>query len=173
MANDNPNRSRFWRHAVAASLCGAVALVIASCTLGPRDPSIAGVIADSERLDGVTRVTFQDGSTLDLNFAELEGLEGSSGGLEPGTLLMTDATGDWYVTLDAVSIAPLGSREPRDCFFIGTFGTRDDGHNTFDNGLRLPLVPDFDPGSVIDSRFDHPTAGFCADEAGRLLFYDS
>lgn len=25
----------------------------------------------------------------------------------------------------------------------------------------------------MDNRFDHPVAGFCADEAGRLLFYDA
>lgn len=158
-------------HVVTASVC-VVSLVAASCTWGPREPSIAGVIADSERVDGVTRVTFQDDSTVDIDFSESDGLEGSSGGLQPGTLLMTDATGDWYFTLDAVSIAPLGSREPRDCFFIGTYGTRDDGHITFDNGLRLPLALDFDAGSVTDDRFDHPTAGFCADEGGRLLFYE-
>lgn len=77
------------------------------------------------------------------------------------------------MTLDAVRIAPLGSREPRECYFIGSFGTRDDGHIRFDNGLRLPLTPGFDAGSVTGSRFEVPTAGFCADEAGRLLFYDS
>ena len=155
-------------------MTAALFLLAASCTWGPHDPSIAGVIADSERRDGVTRVTFQDGTSLDLNFAQSEGLEGSSGGLEPGTLLLTETSGkNWYVTLDAVTIAPLGSREPRDCFFMGTFGTREDGYIKFDNGLRLPLAPDFDPGSVTDDRFDIPTAGFCADETGRLLFYDS
>ena len=139
---------------------------------GPRDPSIAGVIADSERLDGLTSVTFQDGSTLDIDFTESNGLEGSSGGLEPGTLLLTDAAGDWYATLSATSMAPLSSREPRDCFFLGTFGTRQDDYLNFDNGLRLPLAPDFDPGSVMDDRFENPGGGFCVDETGKAMFYD-
>jgi len=149
-----------------------VALVIASCTLGPRDPEVVGVIANSERRDDVTIVTFEDGTTLDLDLSESEGLDGSAGGLEPGTLWISDAAGAWYITLDATSFAPLGSPQPRDCFFIGSYGTRDDGQVQFDNGLRLPLAPDFDPGSVMDGRFDHATAGFCVDEAGRLLFYD-
>ena len=111
---------------------------------------------------------------LDVDFSDSEGLDGSSGGLEPGTLWLSDAAGAWYMTLRATSFAPLGSPlEPRDCFFIGSYGTRDDGQVQFDNGLRLPLAPDFDPGSVMDGRFDHATAGFCVDEAGRLLFYDS
>ena len=161
-----------WRHAVDASLCGAVALVIASCTLGQRDPEVVGVIATSERRDDVTIVTLEDGTTLDVDFSVSEGLAGSAGGLDPGTLWLSDAAGAWYMTLDATSFAPLGSREPRDCFFIGSPGTRDDGHIQFDNGLRLPLVPDFDPGSIMDNRFDYANAGFCVDEAGRLLFYD-
>lgn len=37
-----------------------------------------GVIANSERRDDVTIVTFQDGTTLDVDFSETDGLDGSS-----------------------------------------------------------------------------------------------
>lgn len=165
--------ARSWPHRVfVASGCAALSLLAASCTFGPRDPATVGVIASSDRRDGVTALAFVDGSTLELNLSESEMLDGSSG-LEPGTLWLSGAAGDWYVTLYATTIAPLGSQEPRDCFFVGSFGTRDDGHILFDNGLRLPLASDFDPGSVTDDRFDNPGGGFCADEAGRLLFYDA
>lgn len=149
-----------------------MALIASSCLFGPHDPEVMGVIADSERRDGVTIVTFQDGTTLDVDFSETDGLDGSSGGLEPGTLWLSDAAGDWYMTLGATTFAPLGDREPRDCFAISSLGTRHDGYIQFDNGLRLPLSPDFDAGSVMDDRFDHVGSAFCVDDAGRVLFHD-
>lgn len=45
---------------------------------GPHDPEVMGVIANSERRDDVTIVTFQDGTTLDVDFSETDGLDGSS-----------------------------------------------------------------------------------------------
>ncbi len=131
---------------LTAPLYAALTVVTLACTAGPRTPTAVGVIEGSQRRDSVTTVLLHDGSSLDLNFAESTMLESSSGGLEPGTLLLVGGGGDWYMTLGAVRIAPIGSREARDCYFIGSFGTRDDEHIVFDDGLRLPLSRGFRSG---------------------------
>jgi hypothetical protein len=152
-----------------------IALALTGCLEpGPRDPEIIGVIKNSEIVgDSLWRYTLHTGEEVTIDYDEYEGLDGSAGGQDVGTLLLAGRTAgqDWYMGLPPRTMRPAGLLTEYDCFFIGVFATDGGEFLLFDNGLRLRKADDFDPRShIVDGRFDNPQAALCVTEDGEVLF---
>ena len=143
-----------------------LAVIVAACLGTPmRTPDVVGVVVDVTELDGPPRrFSLEGGDFVDLDFPGTEPLAGSRGGLEPGTLLLAgeDQGSAWYLSMTLRT----------DCFQLDSYGSDAGDAIDFDNGLRLPKAPGFDPGIVTDGRYDkNPQGHFCINEGGEVVSY--
>ena len=151
-----------------ATLFAVVLAVIATACFGTstRTPDVVGVVVEVTELDGPPRrFTFEGGHSVELHFPGTDPLARSQGGLQPGSLLLAgDAQGRaWYMSLTADG----------DCFIMDSYGSDAGEAIDFDNGLRLPKAPGFDPGIVTDGRYDkNPRGHFCINANAEVVSYD-
>ena len=162
------NRGRLATVLVVASLM----LPLAGCkgwitTNKPRvSPTTVGVIAEARRAGlGSTNIVFTDGRTLMIPGKAQNHDGGYSINVDALLLVGESPQGPWYEV-----IAPSFSGEAG-CFDRGGFARRDGDLLVFDDGLVLPLAPDFDPGLYKDGRFDDARRQFCINERGEAISY--
>jgi len=156
----------------------AVSAIASGWTIGwfiqPRIPTTIGVIERSENIGPSTwRYALHTGDDVTIDYDTFEGLSGSAGGQNPGTLLLVGHTGSrhWYMSIAASQMRPAGRLTEFECFRAP--GDATEGANTIDfaNGLRLRKAPGFDPSShFIDGRPSGRGGSLCVTEDGEVLF---
>jgi hypothetical protein len=162
------SRDRLLRRLSVIALGSAAAL--SACT-GPSvlEPTTVGVVASAERRAGnYIQLTLDGGTSLEIDDKTALRLVGGSEP-KPGDLLILGGPDDdiWYAALTRDSDPPVTP-----CWTAAWFGRAVDGAIQFDNGLRLPTVPDFDGSlATADGRFVDPSHRFCLNERGEVTAY--